>query len=176
MPATATGRWDTFRVAESPVVEPGGLDLEIPGRAPLRLRRLLLDFNGTLARDGCLLRGVGVKLERLRQRLAVEVLTADTFGTARQSLAHFGIPCTVVANAAAKAERVRSLGGDSVIAIGNGRNDVAMFDAAALAIAVVGAEGLACTALHAADLIAPDIGHALDLLLLPQRLVATLRA
>jgi len=42
MRASVTWRWVTFPVAESPVVEPGGLDLEIPGRAPLRLRRLLL--------------------------------------------------------------------------------------------------------------------------------------
>lgn len=157
------------------MAEPQGLKLEIPGRTPLRLRHLLLDFNGTLARDGRLLCGVGVKLERLRQLLAVEVLTADTFGTAQRSLSQIDIPCTVVADAASKAERVRILGGDSVIAIGNGRNDVPMFEAAALAIAIVGPEGLACAALHAADLIVPDIGHALDLLLLPQRLVATLR-
>jgi soluble P-type ATPase len=67
--------------------------------------------------------------------------------------------------------------------MGNGANDVAMFQRAALGtlalagsarVAVLGGEGLA-TACLTAGVIAPDIVTALDLLLFPRRLIATLR-
>jgi soluble P-type ATPase len=63
-----------------------------------------------------------------------------------------------------------------VVAIGNGANEFAMLRHAALGIAVLGGEGLALDCLNAANVIAPDIGTALDLLLRPCRLIATLRA
>ncbi len=63
-----------------------------------------------------------------------------------------------------------------VVAIGNGRNDRMMLDAAALGIAVCGAEGAAAETLEAADIVVGRIVDALDLLLHPKRLVATLRA
>jgi soluble P-type ATPase len=151
------------------------LHLELPGRGALRLRHLLLDFNGTLARDGRLLRGVGGRLRRLRRRLWIEVLTADTFGTAQRALANSGVPVTIVANGAEKLARVRALGANSVAAIGNGRNDLAMLEAAALSICVIGPEGACAQALAAADLVAPTIGVALDVLLEPARLIASLR-
>ncbi|MDI3259031.1 MAG: HAD hydrolase family protein [Sinobacteraceae bacterium] len=151
------------------------IHVDIPGRGTLRLRHLLLDFNGTLARDGYLIRGVGQRLERLRKKLWIEVLTADTFGTARRALARSGVPVTIVGSGADKLARLRALGADGVTAIGNGRNDLAMFKAAALSICVVGPEGACTETLAAADLAAPDIATALDLLLYPERLIASLR-
>ena len=68
-----------------------------------------------------------------------------------------------------------TLGQVSVVAIGNGNNDVGMLAAAGLGIAVLGPEGTASRALTAADLVAGDICSALELLLFPQRLFATLR-
>jgi hypothetical protein len=50
-----------------------------------------------------------------------------------------------------------------------------MLERAALGIAVLGPEGLALSCLQAADVVVPDILAALDLLLFPRRLVATLR-
>jgi soluble P-type ATPase len=50
-----------------------------------------------------------------------------------------------------------------------------MLRRAALGIAVLGSEGLAVDCLNAADIVAPDIGAAFDLLLRPRRLTATLR-
>ena len=63
----------------------------------------------------------------------------------------------------------------SVVAIGNGANDVSMLRAAALGIVVVGPEGLATEAIAAATIVTLSIADALDLLLNPKRLVATLR-
>lgn len=62
-----------------------------------------------------------------------------------------------------------------VAAVGNGANDAAMLREAALGIAVLGPEGLAAEALLAADVLVRDVRDALDLLLQPERLVATWR-
>jgi soluble P-type ATPase len=59
--------------------------------------------------------------------------------------------------------------------LGNGRNDVLMLKNAALGIAVVGKEGAAVEAILAARVVALSILDALDLLLRPLRLKATLR-
>lgn len=151
------------------------IEMSIPGRDVLQLRSLLLDFNGTLACDGSLLPGVSARLVHLRAHLAIEVMTADTFGTAQRALARTGIPCAIIRNGRDKAARVAALDANSVVAIGNGKNDAGMLESAALAIAVIGPEGLAGCVLKVADVIVPSIAAALDLLLMPERLVATLR-
>ena len=74
-----------------------------------------------------------------------------------------------------KLELVRKLGAGSTIAIGNGANDAEMLKGAAIWIAVIGREGASAKALQAADVVVKDIGDALNCLLNPQRLVATLR-
>ncbi|MBS1224976.1 MAG: hypothetical protein H6R24_1654, partial [Proteobacteria bacterium] len=78
--------------------------------------------------------------------------------------------------AAAKADYVRQLGGQTTVAIGNGRNDRLMLEQAALGIAVLGEEGTAAAAILAADLVVQDVFSALDLFRNPRRLVATLRS
>ncbi|MNP86706.1 hypothetical protein D3C76_1871070 [compost metagenome] len=62
-----------------------------------------------------------------------------------------------------------------VVAIGNGGNDRHMLQKAALSIAVIGPEGASSIALGAADLVALDILSALDMLISPQRIVASLQ-
>jgi P-type E1-E2 ATPase len=152
--------------------------IDIPGFGPLRFEHLALDFNGTLALDGDLLPGVGERLEALSTRLAIHVVTADTHGTAARALA--GWPCTLDVLAApgqaeAKRRFVESLGAERVVAIGNGRNDRLMLEAARLGVAVVQAEGAAAETLLAGDLVVLTITDALDLLARPLRLLASLR-
>ena len=77
--------------------------------------------------------------------------------------------------AGAKAAFVRKLGGERVVAIGNGANDAAMLYEAAIGIAVMSPEGLAAEAVQSADVIAPGILEALGWLERPMRLVASLR-
>jgi P-type E1-E2 ATPase len=155
------------------------IEITIPGHAALRLNHLVLDYNGTLACDGTLLAGVRERLIALSARIDVHVITADTFGTALVALV--GIPCRVKIMHPAgqdvdKLEYIAQLGRKTVAAIGNGRNDRLMLQAAALGIVVIGPECAAAEALIAADIIAPNILTALDLLLNPLRLVATLRS
>jgi soluble P-type ATPase len=153
--------------------ETGTILAGIPGTHGLRLRHLVLDFNGTLARDGVLIPGVRARLRRLSRQLDVSVLTADTFGTARSALRGLPLRVETVRTGADKRRLVARREG--VVAIGNGRNDTRMMRAAALRLSVLGPEGCSVELLRAADIVARDINEALDLLLQPRRLTATLR-
>ncbi len=155
------------------------LDINIPGWGKLALENLVLDFNGTLALDGELLPGAAERLQSLAAQLHIFVVTADTFGRARQRLA--GLPCELTilppgAQDEAKLAFVQSLGAASTAAVGNGRNDRLMLAEAALGIVVVQQECASAETLVSADVVAPDICAALDLLLNPLRLTATLRS
>ena len=75
----------------------------------------------------------------------------------------------------AKRAFVRTLGADHVCAVGNGRNDAGMVAEAALGIALIQGEGAWPGTVAAADVVCTGIGPALEILLHPTRLVATLR-
>jgi soluble P-type ATPase len=152
--------------------------LDIPGFHRLALEHLVLDFNGTLAVDGELLPGVKPRLRKLARLLRVHVLTADTFGKARARLNGVDCKLTILAPGGedrAKARYVGRLGTHRVACIGNGCNDRRMLAAAALGIVTLQAEGAAVASLRVADVVVRDVRDALDLLLEPRRLVATLR-
>jgi soluble P-type ATPase len=153
------------------------LTVEIPGWRQLALEHLVLDLNGTLAVDGRPAAGVAQALEELAASLELHLVTADTFGTAAGL---FGPRVAVVVippggEGASKLALVERLGAGGVAAVGNGANDVDMLTAAAVGICVLGAEGAAPGALFAADVAAPGPREALELLLKPDRLRATLR-
>lgn len=159
------------------------IEIAIPGYETLKLEHLVLDHNGTLACDGILIQGVKERLQKLAAHLQIHVLTADTFGKARAQLRD--TPCKLSILTAAhqdfgqdigKIEYVRKLGANQTVCIGNGRNDRYMLKHAVLGIAVMLAEGLAVESLKNADVVCTDINHALDLLLNPLRLTATLRS
>lgn len=151
------------------------ITVSVPGRPRFELDHLLLDFTGTLSLDGALLPGVAERLVALAGELRVTVLTADTFGTARQALAALPVELRLIATGADKLAFLETLGADRVAAVGNGCNDVAMVSRAALGIAVIGPEGTAGELVRVTDVVATDICAALDLLLHPLRLTATLR-
>jgi len=155
------------------------LQLKIPGHETMDLTHLVLDYNGTLACDGRILDGVKERVETLARSLEIHVLTADTFGSVRRELAE--LPCRLAViplenQAEAKLHHVLVLGSQHCVCIGNGHNDRLMLQAAALGIAVLQTEGAAMAAVIAADILAPGIADALDLLLHPLRLAATLRS
>lgn len=155
------------------------LSLQIPGFGELTLEHLVLDYNGTLAVDGVLLPGVKDALNTLAPQLAVHVVTADTFGRAADGLG--GINCRLTVLEAGRQDRakvnfVNRLGVDRTASIGNGRNDALMLEASALGIAVVLGEGASTVSLNAADIVCTDIVSALELLMHPLRLTATLRS
>jgi soluble P-type ATPase len=154
------------------------IELEIPGRGVLRLQHLVIDVNGTLAVDGRLIDGVAKSLLGLSDRLQIHLLTADMHG--RQAILDQQLGLTAVripagGEAQAKGVYTRELGAGQVVALGQGANDVYMLQEAALGICILGPEGTAVEALMAADVVAPCVLDALDLLYQPLRLVATMR-
>jgi soluble P-type ATPase len=154
------------------------IEIDVPGWGARRLEHLVLDFNGTLAVDGRLLGEVEARLPQLSIRLRLHICTADTFGTVAHETRRFESALKILGPGAEdqqKAELVRRLGPLQTAAIGNGRNDLLMLREAALGVAVLGPEGLAPELVEAADLLCHGIGDALDLLLHPRRLTASLR-
>lgn len=153
------------------------LSISIPGREKLHLDHLVLDYNGTIAEDGFVLDGVAERLRILCEQLEITVITADTHGTAAERC--IGLPLSVMTYPTedvgrVKAEEVRKKTG-GVVCIGNGYNDIAMCDAADLSICVIGREGCCGALLSHADVAVISILDALDLLIKPDRLRATLR-
>jgi P-type E1-E2 ATPase len=148
--------------------------LQLPS-GPTSFTTLVLDFTGTLSESGELLSGVGERLQNLVADLRIVILTADTFGTAREALRDLPVTVQVIRDGWHKAEVVSTMGAEGVIAVGNGRNDIPMMDVAGLGIAVIGPEGAAAGLLSTADIVTRDIRDALDLVAEPLRLKATLR-
>ena len=153
------------------------LNIQIPGREAFTISHLILDYNGTIAEDGEIIPGIKERLEKLCADLQICVITADTHGTAAKKcqglpLDVLTFPTTEVGKIKAEEARKRTGG---VACIGNGFNDIQMSDASDLSICVMGKEGC-CSALMAhTDITVTSIHDALDLLLIPGRLRATLR-
>ena len=153
------------------------IQIQIPGRDVLTLQHLILDYNGTIAEDGDIIEAVRLRLEALSRDLSIYVITADTHGTAAKKCA--GLPLQVLTFPTTEVGRIKvaevqKLSG-GVITIGNGFNDISMSDAADLSICVIGREGCCGALLMHTDVVVTSIADALDLLLIPGRLRATLR-
>ena len=153
------------------------LNIQIPGREELILSNLILDYNGTIAEDGEITESIRPRLAELAKNLSIYVITADTHGTAAKKCEGLALqvltyPTTEVGRL--KADEARKLSG-GVVTIGNGYNDIQMSDVADLSICVIGREGCCGALLMHCDVVVTSIDDALDLLLKPGRLRATLR-
>jgi soluble P-type ATPase len=153
-------------------------ELDIPGFGAVRLKHLVSDFTGTLSIDGLLFPGAKERLNKISQFLDVYILTADTFGMAKTELQ--GINCEVRIldgeNVDLQKENfVKALGPEAVIALGNGNNDRKMLKTAKIGVALCLKEGCAADAFSSADILVFSTIDALDLLLNPKRMKATLR-
>ena len=154
------------------------IELNIPGRGTIQLKHLVCDVNGTLAVDGKLQEGLPRLLRALQDRLTVHLLTADTHGGQTLIDQQIGLQAVRVEpgnEAEQKAQYTQELNATQVVAVGQGANDAAMLETAALGIGILSTEGIARQTLLAADLVVPDIYTALDLFDNPLRIVATLR-
>jgi soluble P-type ATPase len=149
--------------------------LDIPQRGIIELQHAVFDVNGTLAVDGIPIHGVVDRLQVLAEHLSLHALTAGTHSNIAELEEHLGLPLHMITTGEDKMRFVEQLGPASVIAFGNGKNDVAMLRAAAIGVAIVAGEGTAIEALQAADVLALGPVDAIDLVLKPKRLIATLR-
>jgi soluble P-type ATPase len=149
--------------------------IEIPGRGVIELLHAVFDVNGTLAVDGIPLPGVVDHLHMLAEQLSLHALTAGTHGNIPELERAFGFPLHKIVTGEEKVRFVKQLGPDGVVAFGNGRNDVAMLRVSAIGVAILAGEGVSIEALQAADVLALGPVDAIDLVLKPKRLIATLR-
>ncbi len=154
------------------------IDITIPGRGNYTIENLILDLNGTIALDGAIIIGVKEKLVKLSQKLDVIVVTADTNKNAEELVRDLNVTLIKIKKAEENDQKLELLlkkGKDNTISIGNGCNDVYMLKESAIGICVLGKEGASREAMMASDLVVTAINDALDLLLKPNRLRATLR-
>ena len=152
--------------------------IDIPYHKTLTLKHLVLDYNGTIAKDGVLIKAIEPLLYSLSAHYKVHVITSDTFGTVKAQLEAFDIMIKVLESdnhTAEKALYIGTLESEHCVAMGNGNNDRDMLRIAALGIAVIGEEGCNTQTMMSSDIVCHSIVDALELLLNPKRLVATLR-
>lgn len=151
---------------------------EIPGRGIIEIDHVVFDYNGTLAVDGKLIPEARELLAELKKRVDVYILTADTYGTVRKECAPLGVQVLTFPRekaGAAKKEIVEKLGAGRTLCVGNGFNDIEMCRVAALSVAVVEKEGCCGRLLSQVDVVAPSLVDALEIILKPDRVKATLR-
>jgi len=154
------------------------VNITVPHYKQLHLRDVVLDYNGTLAKDGELKETVRPLLSMLASRYQLHVITSDTFGSVKKQLEGFDVTVKVLESddhTAEKAEYIDTLGCVHCAAVGNGNNDAEMLKMAGLGIALIGDEGCSTKTLLESDIVCSDITDALGLLLNEKRLVATLR-
>ena len=152
--------------------------LEIPGYKNIDIKNIVFDYNGTLAKDGKIDNEIKNLLKKVCSKYSVFIITADTFGTVKEELKEFDLNVKVLSSndhTNEKMEFISCLGKERVVAIGNGNNDKSMLENAILSIAIIGEEGCSKEAFFASDIICKDIKSAMELVLHPKRLVATLR-
>lgn len=151
------------------------IQIDIPNRGLLVIEHAVFDINGTLAVDGNVIPGVAERIRQLGELVTVHALTAGSHGNLAMIEVELGVPLRHISSAEDKANYIRELNILHVAAFGNGMNDVEMLRLSGLSIAVLSGEGAAVEAMQAADVLAFGPLDAIDLLLKPQRLIATLR-
>ncbi len=154
------------------------ISVSIPGWGDLVIEYLVIDFNGTCAFDGKLKEGVKEMLEKVSRYIKVFIITADSYDNVDNETNIIGFKVLNVKKENSgneKAKIVKELGPEKVVAIGNGANDALMLREAALGIGVIGEEGCANALIKEADLMVKSIIDAFNIILHPERIVATLR-
>ncbi len=155
------------------------IKIDIEDFGEFSIEYLVMDLNGTIATQGKIDPSIIPLIIQLKSKLEIYLLSSDTFGTGTKIAGELGIHLHLVKNkingAEEKANFVQKLGNEHVVAIGNGRNDYKMLKNAKIGIAILGAEGAAREAILNADIIVTSACDALNLLLYPQTMRATLR-
>lgn len=155
------------------------IKIEIPGINDLSIENLVLDYNGTIACKGKVIPGVMEKLQQIKSKVTIYILTADTYGTVKKEFENTGIEVNVLKShngTFEKCEFVKNLGSEKTISVGNGNNDAAMLKESVLSIAIMGVEGCSYKALANADIVVTNILDALSLVEDPVKIKATLRS
>lgn len=153
------------------------IPIQRPGREPLEIEFILLDFEGTLAQDRRVHPKVKDKINLLSKRTKIYILKKGEKEVTNETLEKVKAEVFYIKEGEASQQKLnllRQLGAMRTVAIGNGTDDVSMIEEAGLGICVIGKEGAAVEVLKKADLVVTNILDALDFLLKPLRQKATL--
>lgn len=153
--------------------------IDIPGREKIEIENIVFDYNGTLAVNGKMNQNVKEKLLKLKKILNVYIVTADTYNTVEKECSDLGIQVKTFPSENAglwKMNIVKELGGKKTLCMGNGFNDIKMFEESTLSIAVIEEEGCCAKLLMNCDIVVKSIEDGLNLILNTDRIKATLRS
>jgi soluble P-type ATPase len=148
----------------------------VPGLGEVELKTIILDLNGTLSVGGTIPEGVAPRIEKLKELgFRIVLFTGNTRGDADQLASSLGIEWKEAQSADEKAELAKEYEPASCVSIGNGLIDIELMKVVALRIVTLQAEGAHIQTLMASDAVVPHIHDALDMLIDPNRLIATFR-
>ncbi len=155
------------------------LNISIPGFGEVEIRNLILDYNGTIAKDGKVCKDVKEKIKEINKLgINIHVLTADTNNTVNNELEGLNVNIRILTTSREDIEKksiLMSIGDENSLAIGNGNNDSLMIKSAKIGIAVIGHEGVSAKLIGESDIVVNSIMDAFDFIIYPNRLKATLR-
>ena len=152
--------------------------IDIAGWGNIDIENIVIDLNGTIATDGRIPPDVKEKIKSLTKIAKIYILTADTQETANEEASGMSVELIKIPEESSKMKKfefLKTLNLELTVVIGNGSNDQLTLKEAALGIAVLGDEGVSVSAIKNADIVVKSTHDALDLLLKPKRLIATLK-
>jgi soluble P-type ATPase len=152
------------------------MKLEIQNMGSIEIKNIVLDFNGTIAKDGKVYEEIKAKIINLAKNFDIYILTSDTHGNAAKELKNLPVKLKILKTSnhtKEKEEFVRNL--KNVFAIGNGSNDSLMLKTAEIGVCVINKEGASSKSIINANIICKSITDAFELLENPKRIIATLR-
>lgn len=151
---------------------------QIPGRKDIEIENLVFDYNGTIAVNGKLIDGVSQLINELSNHVNIYILTADTYGTVEKECQNIKAKVLTFPKENAgqsKRDIVRNLDCNKTLCLGNGFNDIPMFEEAVLSIAIIEGEGASGKLLSKADIVVRDIIEGIKIILNSNMIKATLR-
>ncbi len=152
------------------------MKLNIPNVGEIEIKNIVLDYNGTIAKDGKVKESIKKYINALSGEFDIYVITADTHGSAAKNLSDTSVKLQILTSnnhTKEKEEFVKSL--EDVFAVGNGSNDSLMLKEADIGVCVVEDEGASVKSIINSDIVCRSIEEAFELLIKPKRIIATLR-
>ncbi|MFA7194022.1 MAG: HAD hydrolase family protein [Candidatus Paceibacterota bacterium] len=150
---------------------------KIPGVGDLELKTIILDLNGTLTVKGRIPDGIDDRIVALKNRgYRILFFTGNTRGNADKIASKLGIEWILAENGIAKRDEALKLEPETCVAIGNGLIDLELMKVVKLRIVTLQAEGVHTQTFLNSDIVIPTIINALDFLIEPEILIATLRS
>ena len=151
------------------------MKIVIPNFKEVEIKNIVLDYNGTIAKDGKIKKEVKNILKELKG-FNIYIITADTYGNVKKNIKDLNVSLKILNSSnhtQEKADFVKNL--KNVFAIGNGSNDSLMLKEALIGVCVIEDEGCSKEALLNSDIVCKSIEDALNLIKNPKRIIATLR-